>query len=51
VDLRVAGDEGEAFAARLRDQHAIERVAVEQRESTGGDGVFGGSWAGVESWR
>jgi len=29
VDLWVAGDEGEAVAARLCDQHAIERVAVQ----------------------
>ena len=35
VNLRVTGDEGEAFAARLGNQHAIERVAVQEREPAG----------------
>ena len=30
VDLRVAGGEREAFASGLRDQHAIEGIAVDE---------------------
>jgi hypothetical protein len=43
ADLWVAGGQGESFAARLRDQHAIERVTMEEREPTGDDSVFGGN--------
>ncbi len=42
MDLRVAGDAGEAFAACLCDQHAIEGVAVKAWEATGNCGMFGG---------
>ena len=42
VDLRVAGGEREALAPGLRDQHSIERVAVEQGQPACGDGVGSG---------
>jgi hypothetical protein len=37
----ISGDEGETFAAGLRHQHPIERVAVDQRKASGSDGVSG----------
>ena len=35
-ELRVGGEESKSFALRLRDQHAVERVGVMEREMADG---------------
>ena len=42
MDLGVAGCEREALTARLGDQHAIERVAMQEGEPAGDNRVVGG---------
>ena len=37
LDVRVATDERQSFALCLGHEHAIERVAVDQRQSARGD--------------
>ena len=41
LDVCVAGDQHQTFDPCLGDEHAVDRVAVDQREVSGFDGVSG----------
>jgi hypothetical protein len=40
--------QGEFFKLRLRDKHPVERIAVNHRQSSSGDGVVGADEQGPE---